>query len=61
MTLEELKNLLTNTVEEIEKYQKRATKASSLRIRNKLNDIRKQAPLVRKALLEADKSGKAME
>jgi len=61
MTLNDLMDKLQDLYKEIEKYKTTGTKASSRRIRNKLGEIKRETPTIRKALIEADNSGQIAE
>lgn len=54
--LREYKELLNRTLEELESYNKRATKACSARIRKLTNQIGKDGKMLRAELLAADKA-----
>ena len=61
MTLTELHERLENLSGEIEKYKRKGTKASSLRIRKKLLELAKISPEIRKKLVESDRKNQIME
>jgi hypothetical protein len=61
MTLNQLMEKLQDLYKEIEKYKATGTKASSRRIRNKLGEIKRETPSIRKSLIEADRTGSIAE